>query len=89
MTKVELQIISDPDMYILFEKGTWGGVSNSYRKPATSIQNLMTLKKNKKNGDKDGKALYKLMNNNVYEKPMENVRNRIDVKLVSYKKKLF
>ena len=29
------------------------------------------------------------MNNNVYEKPMENVRNRIDVKLVSYKKKLF
>ena len=47
----------------------------------------MTLKKNKKNGDKDGKALYKLMNNNVYEKTMENVRNRIDVKLVSYKKK--
>ena len=49
----------------------------------------MTLKKNKKNGDKDGKALYKLMNNNVYEKPMENVRNRIDVKLVSYKKNYF
>ena len=29
------------------------------------------------------------MKNNVYEKPMENVRNRIDVKLASYKKKLF
>ena len=89
MTKVELQLISDPDMYIFFEKGTWGGVCNSYRKPTTSIQSLMTLKKNKKNGDKDGKALYKLMNNNAYEKTMENMRNRIDVKLVSYKKILF
>ena len=89
MTKVELQLISDPDMYIFFEKGTQGGVSNSYRKPTISIQNLMTLKKNKKNGDKDGKALYKLMNNNAYEKTMENMRNRIDVKLVSYKKILF
>ena len=29
------------------------------------------------------------MNNNAYEKTMENMRNRIDVKLVSYKKKLF
>ena len=39
-----------------------------------------------KSGDKDGKALYKLMINAVYEKRMKNLRNRIDVKLASNKK---
>ena len=43
-------------------------------------------KKNKqKNGDKDGKALYILMNNVVYGKTLKSVRNIIDVKLVSNK----
>ena len=35
MIKVELKLIPDPDMYILFEKGTRGGVSyisNRYSK---------------------------------------------------------
>ena len=36
-----------------------------------------------KNGDKDQKALYKLMNNAVYSKTMINLRNRIDVKVVN------
>ena len=31
-----------------------------------------------KNGDKDGKALQKVMNNTVSGKAMENLRNRID-----------
>ena len=36
-----------------------------------------------KNGDEDGKALFKLLNNAVYVKTLENLRNRIDVNLVS------
>ena len=28
MTKIELELIPDPDMYIFFEKGTLGGISH-------------------------------------------------------------
>ena len=42
--------------------------------------------RSRKNRDKDGKALHKLVINAVYRKIMENLRNRIDVKLVSKKK---
>ena len=36
-----------------------------------------------KNGDKEGKTSHKLMNNGVYSKTMEFLRNRIDVGLLS------
>ena len=39
-----------------------------------------------RNGDKDGKAFHKLMNNAVYCKTMDNLRNRINVRLVNNRK---
>ena len=45
--------------------------------------------RSRKNSKKEGKALYKLMKTTVYEKTMENLRNRTNVKLVSNKKRLF
>ena len=39
-----------------------------------------------KNNGKDGKALYELLNYAIYRKTMENIRNRIDVKLVNNEK---
>ena len=48
-----------------------------------NTQNRIETEKNK---SKDGKALYKLTNKVIYGKTMENLRNRIDVKLINNKK---
>ena len=48
--------------------------------------NTQKGKEAEKNVGRDGNALYKLINNVVYEKIMENGRNRIDAKLVNNKK---
>ena len=39
-----------------------------------------------KNGEKNRKALHNLLNNAVYGKTMEKLRNRLDVNLVNYEK---
>ena len=45
--------------------------------------NSQKWKDGEKDNDKYGKALYKLMNNTIYRKAMENLKNRINVKLVN------
>ena len=47
------------------------------------MSNLAQKKRGSKK--KDGKALYKLMNNAVHGKIFENLRNRIDVRVISNK----
>ena len=51
-----------------------------------TICSIQHTQNTRKSGDKDGKAFYKLMNNAIYSKTMENLRNRIDVKFVNNKK---
>ena len=36
-----------------------------------------------KNGKKEGKGFYKLMNNALPGKPMENLRNKVDKRIVN------
>ena len=42
--------------------------------------------KGENNNDKDKKALYKFMNNAIYGKTLENLRNRISVILINNEK---
>ena len=56
-----------------------------------TVCSIQHTKKNRRieggtNDDKDGKALHKLMNKAVYGEAMENVRNKIDLKIGSKKK---
>ena len=45
------------------------------------VKTICWIQHTKKDGEKDEKALHKLMNNVAYGKTMENMRNRINVKL--------
>ena len=58
---------------------------SQWLKPYVEFNTLERIEA-EKNGDKDEKAFYKSMNNAVNSKAMDNLRNTIDVKLVSNKK---
>ena len=45
------------------------------------MSDLTQAKEQKKNDDKNGKALYKLVINVLYGKTMEKMRNRIDIRV--------
>ena len=44
-------------------------------------------KKRQESSDEFSKSLYKLLNNCIYRKSIENIRKRINVKLINHKKK--
>ena len=52
---------------------------------AKKLHRMKKRRKPEENGDRDGKALYKLVSNAGYGKTIENLRNKIDVKLVRNK----
>ena len=63
---------------IKFEQSCW-------MKPYIEL-NIQKRKEAVRNGDKVGKDLFKLLNNAVFGKTMENLRKRIDFDIVTSKK---
>ena len=64
-----------------FNKSQWLKICIEFNtQKIIESEKIITKKK------KDEKALYKLMNNAIYRKTMENLRNRIDVGLVNNEK---
>ena len=66
MTKIKLELISDPDMYIFFEKGTRGGISYIFNRYSKS--NSKHLKSD--DPKQESKHIIYLDINNLYDYAM-------------------
>ena len=81
-------------MYFIIKPTTLLETRIKTKKKCISYQNLKPIyriqhKKRveaEKTGDQNGKALFKVMKNAICGKTMENLKNRIDEKLVNNKK---
>ena len=62
MTKIQLEFITEPEMYIFFEKGTRGGISHIY-KPYSEAKNKYFKSYNSK---QESKHIIYLDANNLY-----------------------
>ena len=66
MTKIKLELITDPDMYIFFEKGTIGGISyNSNRHRKANNKYLKSY-----DPKQESKYIKYLHTNNIYRQVM-------------------
>ena len=81
VTKVELELIPDPDMYIFFEKGTRGGVSyisNIYSKASNKYLKSYILKQ-------ESKHVIYLDGNNLYGYAVSKIFPAIEFKWIDPK----
>ena len=71
-----VQNVFDKEKYLLKINRVLEFNQSQWLKPYVEFNTRKRIE-TRENGDKDGKALYKLMNNVVYGKTMKNLRNRV------------
>ena len=79
MTKIELDLISNQDMYLFLMDSIRGSITQVNKKYSKAV-NTELRKKAKNDLEKD---LFKLMNNAIFGKSMENVLNKSNIKLIN------